>query len=365
MNLLMDKTGLIPYVLFFVATTVFSILLNGLLLKFSKTLGIRNPDNTVIRWNNQAKPSVGGISFYVAFLLSITSYSFFFGNTAIIGNKEFLGMVASCTIAFLMGLADDAYNTKPLLKFLAQVLCAVVLILSGTVIHVFPWEIANYLFTVFWVVGMMNSINMLDNMDAITATVSITIIVAALLIIAMNHDFMSNIHVLVLFGIMGALIGFLYYNWHPSKLFMGDTGSQFLGVFLASIGIQYFWNSSDSTGHLVQSKQFFVSILTFIIPICDTTTVVINRLLRRQSPFIGGRDHTTHHLSYLGLSDTQVSLVFAGLSFISMLCTIFITYYIIDWDYIHIAIFGSYFLLVFGLLFYISKISKPKSGDTT
>ncbi|MBL7892844.1 MAG: undecaprenyl/decaprenyl-phosphate alpha-N-acetylglucosaminyl 1-phosphate transferase [Bacteroidia bacterium] len=360
----MENTRLLSYILFFVLITVFSVLLNGLLLKFSKTLGIRNEKDTIVRWNTQAKPSVGGISFYVAFLLSISGFSFFYGNVSIIGNQQFLGMLASCTVAFLMGLADDAYNTKPLLKFLAQVLCAVILILAGIVIHIFPYNWANYLFTIFWVVGMMNSINMLDNMDAITATVSVTIIIAALLIIAMNHNFSTNIHVLLLFGIMGALIGFLYYNWYPSKLFMGDTGSQFLGVFLAGIGILYFWNSADSTGHLVQSKQFFVSILSFIIPICDTTTVVINRLMRKQSPFIGGKDHTTHHLSYLGLSDSQVSLVFAGLSFISMLCTVFIIYYIADWGYIHIVIFGTYFLFIFGLLFYISKISKPKLFDT-
>ena len=356
----MESSKFLVYLVFFVVTIIFSFLLNGLLLKFSKTLGIRNTKETVIRWSEQSKPSIGGISFYVIFLLSITSYSFIFGNsTSVLDNNQFLGIVASCTVAFLMGLADDAYNTRPFLKFLAQVLCAVILILSGVIIRIFPWELANYFFTVFWVVGMMNSLNMLDNMDAVTTTVSITIIIAAILIIALDHDFFTNIHVLLLFGIMGALIGFLYYNWHPSKLFMGDTGSQFLGVFLAGIGILYFWNSPDSKGNIVQSKQFFVSILTFIIPICDTSTVVINRLMRGQSPFIGGKDHTTHHLSYMGLSDRQVSLVFAGLSFLSMLCTIFITYYINNWGYIHILIFGSYFLLIFGLLFYVSKTTKP------
>ena len=134
----MEYYRFFSYILFFVITAVFSILLNGLLLKFSKTLGIRNEKDTIIRWNIQAKPSVGGISFYVVFLFSITSCSLFFGNTSIMGNNQFLGLVVSCTIAFLMGLADDAYNTKPVLKFLAQVLCAVVLIISGIVIDVKP-----------------------------------------------------------------------------------------------------------------------------------------------------------------------------------------------------------------------------------
>ncbi len=360
----MESTQIFAYGIFFVIAVIFSIMLNGLLLKFSKTLGIRNLNDSIIRWSEQSKPSLGGISFYVIFLLSITSYSFIFGNSFILANNQFLGIVVSCTIAFLMGLADDAYNTKPFLKFFVQVLCAIILIISGIFIRIFPWSWANYLFTIFWVVGMMNSINMLDNMDAITTSISITILLAALLIIFIDHGFTTNIHVILLLGVMGALTGFLYYNWYPSKLFMGDTGSQFLGVFLSAIGILYFWNSADSNGQLVQSKQFFVSILTFIIPICDTTTVVINRISRRQSPFIGGKDHTTHHLSYLGLSDRQVSLVFAGLSFLSMLCTVFIIYYIRDWGYLHMIIFGIYFLLIFGLLFYISKTTRSKLNDT-
>ncbi len=354
---------LLTYFSFFLIAVLFSVLLNGLLLKFSKTLGIRNSNDTVIRWSEHSKPSLGGISFYLVFLLSITSYSFIFGSASILENNQFLGIVTSCTIAFLMGLADDAYNTKPFLKFFVQVFCAVILIISGVFIHIFPWSWANYIFTIFWIVGMMNSLNMLDNMDAITTSVSMTIILAALLVIFIEHDILTNIHVLLLLGVMGALTGFLYYNWHPSRLFMGDTGSQFLGVFLAAIGILYFWNSSDSTGNLVQSKQLFVSILTFIIPICDTTTVVINRISKGQSPFVGGKDHTTHHLSYLGLSDRQVALVFAGLSFISMLCTVFITFFIKDWGYLHMMIFGLYFLLIFGILFYISRSTKPNLDE--
>jgi len=355
----MDSSRTLTYFIFFFISVLFSVMLNGLLLKFSKTLGMRNTNDAIIRWSEESKPSLGGISFYVIFLLSITSYSFIFNNSAILGNNEFLGIVVSCTIAFLMGLADDAYNTRPFFKFFVQVLCSFILIISGIYIRIFPWEWVNYLFTVFWIVGMMNSLNMLDNMDAITTSVSISILLTALLVIFLDHGFTSNINVLLLLGVTGALLGFLYYNWHPSKLFMGDTGSQFLGVFLAGMGILYFWNSYDSSGNLVQSKQFFVSILTFIIPICDTTTVVINRLSRKQSPFIGGKDHTTHHLSYLGFSDRQVSLVFIALSLLSMIFAVFIVYYIKDWGYIHISIFGVYFLLIFGFLFYVSKKTRP------
>src|ERR1035438_6016430 len=207
----MPEIRLLTYLAFFIIAILFSVLLNGLLLKFSKTLGIRNSGDAVIRWSDHSKPSLGGFSFYLVFLLSITGYSFIFGSTSVLGNNQFLGIVSSCTIAFLMGLADDAYNTKPFLKFFVQVFCSVILIISGVCIHIFPWSWTNYFFPIFWIVAMMNSLNMLDNMDAITTSVSITIIIAALLVIFIEHDIATNIHVLLLLGVMGALTGFLFY----------------------------------------------------------------------------------------------------------------------------------------------------------
>ncbi|HEX8517139.1 MAG TPA: MraY family glycosyltransferase, partial [Bacteroidia bacterium] len=270
---------------YFISTVILSFLINGLFLKFATTLGIRNTNQTVIRWSPQAKPSLGGISFYIIFLISIASYPIFFEQSKVLLSKPLLGILAACTLAFLMGLSDDAYNTKPLLKFIIQLCCGLILISTGTYISIFSNMLFNYALTLFWVVGLMNSINMLDNMDGITTLVSITIIISALFILYINNDNYS-IHIMLLIGVLAALIGFLFFNWHPSKMFMGDTGSQFLGLFLAAMGIIYFWNTPDVHGKLIQSKQFFVTILTFAIPIIDTTTVTINRLLKGKSPFV-------------------------------------------------------------------------------
>ena len=356
----MGGPSTVTYSVFLLSAIVFSILLNGLLLKFSSTLGIRNSNEPILRWSSNSKPSLGGISFFVVFLLSITSYPYLFEDVTIFRNFQFLGIVIACTIAFIMGLADDAYNTRPFLKFFVQVLCAGILILSDISIHVFQSNWLNYLFTIVWIVGMMNSINMLDNMDAITTSVSITIIISALAIIWLGKNFISTIHVLILIGVLGALVGFLYYNWHPSKLFMGDTGSQFLGVFLGIIGILYFWNAYDVQGHPLVTKQFFVSALTFIIPLCDTAIVVINRISKKQSPFVGGRDHTTHHLSYLGLSDQQVAIILTLISMIAMLLTYVIISCVVKWNYISMTLIGTFGLAVFGSLLYISRTSKPR-----
>lgn len=337
---------ILTYSLFLLSTAFLSFLINGLFLKFSTSLGIRNLSDTVIRWSPQVKPAFGGISFYIIFLISIASYPIFFKDNQFLFNKQLLGILGACTLAFLLGLSDDAYNTKPLLKITVQIGCAIILIGTGTYIRIFSNIYINQALTLFWIVGLMNSINMLDNMDAIATLVSITIIMSALFILYLNNSG-DNIHIFLLIGVMSALIGFLFFNWHPSKIFMGDTGSQFLGLFLAAIGILYFWNTPDVQGQPIQSKQFFVTILTFAIPIIDTTTVVINRTLRGRSPFVGGKDHTTHSLFYMGITEKRIAILYVGVCMLSMFFNYLIIEHIKDWGYLHIILFSIYFSLLF------------------
>ena len=176
------------YGTYFIASILFSFLINRLFLKFVRTLGIRNQDDTVIRWGSQSKPAVGGFSFYILFLLSIITYSIFFDSNQVFLNKEFIGLLLASMLGFLLGLADDAYNTKPFLKFLTQVTCAVILMVTGTEISLSYVEPVNYVITIVWVVGIMNSLNMLDNMDAITSTVSISIILSAMVVMIFHQE---------------------------------------------------------------------------------------------------------------------------------------------------------------------------------
>jgi UDP-GlcNAc:undecaprenyl-phosphate/decaprenyl-phosphate GlcNAc-1-phosphate transferase len=345
---------------YFLVSVLFSFLLNKVLLKFSSNLGIRNHDVTIVRWSDTSKPAFGGIGFFIAFLISGSIYSILFDTGADVFNIELLGIVTASSLAFIMGLADDAYNTKPLLKFGAQITCGLILVYTGVSIDLFPNEIANCALTVFWVVGMMNSINMLDNMDGITTTVSIFSLLAAILTIFMSTEDYANFHMVVLLGVLGSLVGFLFFNWHPSKMFMGDTGSQFLGVFLAAIGIIYFWNNQGNGGDDAHTRQIVITILAFIMPIIDTTTVTINRLRKGIPPYVGGKDHTTHHLSYLGFSEHKIGLIFGGLSLVSLLLIYIIIKIIPQWEYWHAGLFFGYFLIVFGVLYRNTLISKPQ-----
>jgi len=348
----------IVYSSYFIIAMIFSFLINSLFLRFSKTLGIRSQnEGTVIRWSAESKPAVGGFSLYIIFLLSITAYSVFFNSHQVFLNKQFIGFLLATMLGFLLGLGDDAYDTRPLLKVTTQLTCAVLLIVTGTVINISPYVFINYAFTIFWVVGIMNALNMIDNMDAIAGCVSIIIILSTICMMIMTND-MTGIFFIIMVGIMGALLGFLYFNWHPSKMFMGDTGSQFLGVLLAFIGIRYFWNSSAPTPEIINSKNFILPLIVFIMPIVDTTVVVINRLAKKRSPFIGGKDHTTHALAFLGLSDSQVAFLFISISSLSVFFVIVMERIITSWQNVHAIFLGAYFVAVLSVFLYLSRLRK-------
>jgi UDP-GlcNAc:undecaprenyl-phosphate/decaprenyl-phosphate GlcNAc-1-phosphate transferase len=361
-ELLNKNYHLIIYVLFFFSAMTFAFLMNNLFLRFFRTLGIRNPnDGTVIRWGAMSKPAVGGITFYITFLLAVACYSVFFSPSQVFYNTKFVGLLLSMALGFIIGLADDAYDTKPLLKFFIQFACGMIMFTSGIRIEIFDSWVLNMGLTVLWVVGIMNSVNMLDNMDGITTIVSIGIILSVIVIILSNRDF-ENLHLIILVGLVGALMSFLYFNWNPSRMYMGDTGSQFLGALLAAIGIIYLWNDVYHVGEAVVSKKIVLVIMSFILPIIDTSCVVFNRISKGKSPFIGGKDHTTHSLAYMGLSDRQVALVFAGLSLFSVFQVYLIEFHLKTWDHSFTAMFIGYFVLLLSYFFYSTRKAEKRSS---
>ncbi len=348
------------YLIFVFAAFCFSFIINKLFLSFSNNLGGRAKNENLIRWSSVTKPAFGGISFFIVFLLSYSSYPLFFSDFNSIGDTAVLGLLSAGTLAFLMGLADDAYDTNPSLKFIVQFASAILLIMTGSYIQLFESTYLNYGITVLWVVGMMNSINMLDNMDGISTVASISAFFAMLILT--NETSLSNpMFVMMISGMVAALFGFLYFNWNPSKMYMGDTGSQFLGILLAGLTIHFLWNPIDPTTEVAISKHFLYVILAFLVPLSDTTTVVINRISKGSSPFIGGKDHTTHHLSYLGLSDRMVAITVGLISLISIIIIYYMTT-IEEWTTLLTTIIASYVFIVFLSLFLITKRTTKKSA---
>ena len=340
----------INILIFILGGTFVSLLSNKLLLRFSQSLGIRNKNDVTVRWSNQSKPSLGGIGLFLGFLFATFLYLMLEPDINIFGNIEFIGLFFSASLAFSMGLADDAYDTKPLFKLFVQLSCGLFLVLSGTSIDLFHHVVLDSITTVVWVVILMNSLNMLDNMDGITATTVLFALLACLVSAMLVGDSNQLYWLYILVAVIGSVLGFLRYNINPAKMFMGDAGSQFIGLFVAFFTIKFLWN----LGSITQSHSWISLILalTALTPAAaDTLTVVINRLRSRKSPMLGGKDHTTHHLVYAGYTDRQVWIIFSFIGFISFLLSVAIIYLVLISRLQEIMIFLLYFIAVFLILY--------------
>jgi UDP-GlcNAc:undecaprenyl-phosphate GlcNAc-1-phosphate transferase len=289
-------------IFFLIFGFILSVAINWILIHFSFNLGVRNIENEV-RWQAR-KPSLGGISFIIIFLIFALLASFFITQNPSFKEKmNVLGTIISVILGFLIGLIDDAKNTNPLLKLFGQVLCGIIIAAFGILIPISDNTIWNYIFTIFWTVFLMNSINMLDNMDGLTSLISIFIL-SSILSFNIFCGF-EQIYSLIGFATIASLVGFLLFNWSPSKIYMGDSGSQFLGILLSCFSILFTWNYKSEGGGYFQIQQLFLPFFIFTIPIFDTATVFFHRLMKKQSPFVGGKDHLSHHLVYLGFKDYQ------------------------------------------------------------
>jgi UDP-GlcNAc:undecaprenyl-phosphate/decaprenyl-phosphate GlcNAc-1-phosphate transferase len=346
------------------ATLLTATIISGLLNKFfiKSQLVIKNQKSTnQERWAVSPKSTLGGISFYFPFITTVTAF-------LLISNFPSIFILAF-TVALFFGLVDDLYHTSPLIKIVGQFITASCIIYGGLSVPISDSIIFNKFFTIIWVVGMMNSINMLDNMDGIVSSVSLVSLGLALMIIFSSKS-QNLTDIILITAVIGALIGFLFFNWNPAKIYMGDTGSQFLGAFLSWVSIQYFWQFRDFAEGGIQIKQFLIPALAFIIPLIDTVTVTLRRLARGVSPFVGGRDHTTHHLAYLGIKDKNVVRILIVISIVSAL----VAYNISDilnttrwhWSY-SLATIIFYVIIFFGLQYFYEvakqKINQPEKVE--
>lgn len=351
------------HIVFLLGAFVVSIIINMLVLRFAKSLGIRNKNDVVIRWSNDSKPSLGGISLFFTFIVGALFYAATFSKDNIFDNIEFVGLILAATVAFVIGVADDAYNTKPFLKLVGQISCGTIFVFSDNAIDIFHIPIIDGFITILWVVAVMNSLNMLDNMDGITGTVSLFILLTCFVVLGFLSNPGNTLWTILIIAEIGALIGFLTYNIHPAKMFMGDTGSQFIALFVSFFGIKALWNL-PSTFELPSWTAVFLILAAFTPAVADTLTVVINRTKRGVSVMLGGKDHTTHHLVYKGFSDFKVWIVFLMISILSTATALVIAYFITH-EYLIPSIAGLVlFILVFVPLYRNTlKYKAPERND--
>jgi UDP-GlcNAc:undecaprenyl-phosphate GlcNAc-1-phosphate transferase len=225
---------------------------------------------------------------------------------------EYLPLLACSFFVFLLGLMDDIYHLSPQAKLVGQVIAASLLVFFGFKVDWFVSYTYNTFFSVLWIVGITNAFNLLDNMDGLAAGMafisSLFLAVITLLNLAYGP---ANGQLLILIVFMGVLLGFLFFNFYPASIFMGDSGSLFIGFVLA--GLTTHQRAFHSTHFL---PIILVPGLILFIPILDTGFVSLMRTLFGRSIARGGKDHSSHRLVAIGLPVRKAVLLLYAFSLI-------------------------------------------------
>jgi UDP-GlcNAc:undecaprenyl-phosphate/decaprenyl-phosphate GlcNAc-1-phosphate transferase len=293
--------GAVPLIVFAAAFGL-SLLLVAVVRAWSLSAGrVAHPRPD--RWHRQPTALMGGVGIFTAFILVCVGIGFTSGWDTIPW-----GVLAGSALIFGLGVADDLKPVSPQGKLVVQLLAAALVVSLGYSTNFFTpripnsvvAQLPNILLTFFWLVGITNAINLLDNMDGLAGGIAL---ITALFLSFFFWDAGNQGLLLVALALGGSILGFLAFNFPPATIFMGDSGSLFLGFTLAVMAIAHQPQASNVLAVLG------VPSLLFLLPILDTTLVTFTRLLRGQSPAQGGRDHTSHRLIAFGLSERQAVLV--------------------------------------------------------
>lgn len=262
------------------------------------------------RMHNHPIPRMGGLAIFFGFLLAVLIFVPLAGS--MIGGGQFLadstkGMLLGAIIIVVLGIFDDIYDLPAKFKFVVQIVAAIVAVASGNIIEVIsnpnvfsqnPWLALGWLsypVTVIWIVAVTNAVNLIDGLDGLACGVS-TISSMTMLVIAL---LVSEVNVAIMMGALaGACLGFLPYNLNPAKIFMGDTGSTFLGFILATVSVQGMFK-------MYTIISFVVPFLMLGLPIFDTCFAFIRRIAHGQSPMHPDRSHVHHRLIDMGFTQKQ------------------------------------------------------------
>ena len=273
---------------------------------FAQQVGAIDVPNEARRVHDHPIPRMGGLAIFFGFIIAVILF-------ADITNPV-KGILIGSIIIVVMGAIDDVMNLSPLLKLAVQIVAAAVAIYYGIVIHVVTNPaIANTMFdtgklaiplTILWIVGCTNAVNLIDGLDGLACGVSV---ISSLTMLAVALMVAEGNVAIILAALVGGCLGFLPYNLHPAKLFMGDTGSQLLGYVLATVSILGMFK-------YYAIVTFIVPVLALAIPLSDTVFAFIRRLLKGQSPFKADRGHFHHRLLDMGLSQKQVVAILYSIS---------------------------------------------------
>jgi UDP-GlcNAc:undecaprenyl-phosphate/decaprenyl-phosphate GlcNAc-1-phosphate transferase len=284
------------------------------------------------RWHKGCPCLFGGVPIWLTVVVLTAA-------NPVTRGAEMWSLIAIASLVFLLGLADDVWRLLPRTKLLIQTGAALLVVLAGIVqpFHAFP--VIGAMFGVVWIVGMTNAFNLLDNMDGLAAGIGLI----SSVYLGYLYVTQGNLEGAVLLGILsGAQAGFLLFNFNPARIFMGDTGSLFIGFVIGT-------SILAQPRHISGVPAFILlPVLVCAVPIFDTFFVSITRSLRGQPVSQGGTDHSSHRLVRLGLNERSAVLLLYAISLGSGAIAIFLQRFRLPYN-IGLIGFWLLFLFVFGI----------------
>jgi len=288
------------------------------------------------------------VGIFLSVLISFTVIGFA-GKLFSLEGRNFvnlLPLLGGMTIVHLMGLVDDFHDLRAFTKFFIQIAAAIILIIGGirieTVSLPFHWEpislgVLTYPLTALWLVGIANAVNLIDGMDGLAAGFGLVTSVTFCIISFITGNILTALFALIF---MGSIIGFLVFNFPPAKIFMGDSGSLFIGFTLAALPLV-------KDGHIVDISILFPSITIFLLPIADTLSAIIRRTKRKLPIYNPDKEHIHHKLLEVGLSVRHILLLL--ISTIIVLNIPAVLWNIVSKDIALLLIFASWIAALLGL----------------
>ena len=297
-------------ILTFVVAFAFSFASTPIVYRFAYKIGAIDIPKDGRRMHKKPIPRLGGLAIIFGFTVSICCFANF--------SRALIATLCGAFVIAVMGVIDDCKNLSAKRKFVIQILAALIVIIGGniriTVLtnpNIFsdnPYIVLplwlSVITTVFWVVFITNAVNFIDGLDGLAAGVSAIMSVSLVFIALRIQEYSSAIIGLAL---MGACFGFLPFNFNPAKIFMGDTGSTFLGFILATLSIQGVFKSYAII-------TFAVPLLILGLPLFDALFAMIRRILKGQSPMVADRGHLHHRLIDMGFSQKQTVFILYAIS---------------------------------------------------
>ncbi len=300
------------------------------------------------RWHKRPTPLLGGVAMYVAFLSGSLLYYTWVKLSGDMSPKhldllfsQMSIILGSATAMFLLGLIDDYIDIKAYSKFIWQIVIAVIVTVLGVKIEIIQNDFISIPLTVIWIVGITNAINLLDNMDGLAAGVVLVASISfSFLVISARAPFLQPASLIL----AASALGFLIFNFHPAKMFMGDAGSLLLGFLVSIFALIGTWKTASNA-----VVTLFAPILILSIPIFDTTLVSINRALSGKKVSEGGRDHSSHRLVAMGLSEKRsvlslliMAAIFSALAVVSLKLQSYLLIVVAFLAFVALTLFGIY-----------------------